>query len=507
MSPTPRTGQLPPEWLASGLVILAGAGASMAPPASVPSWWGFNDAVLAGLRRHLLLTSAVPVRSRGPLERLSLDALDVRDFSQVVHNAFAGVTWFRLLSVLEGSAPNTTHRTIASLAQNGIVRAVVTTNFDTLFERSLPASFSRFNAFLDEVPRAAGGVLLKLHGTAGRADSLIDLATQKRCGIRSQWWMWLRRSFANHCVLVLGFSGADLELGEDYLGLRAASESTPWLGWNVRPGSTPHPRAREILRVCAERGRLVSGDLPGVMADLGIALVAGGRAHGDAAERVTAAVDEWLAEPQVDGDVCGVALARLLEDAGSRSAADALRSALRTRTRRQLGDGLDLERAVRASLVLGQLGTDDENDARAMKDLDLAERALEAVMVHLRRRDGGMPPRGDVEYARNMSNLAHGKAVRYLRQGDAATAQVHIDRAWTHINALPPVERADRLSAHWQNQGAVAWLNGDRNAARELFERSRAVATATGDVQFMTRTDETLRRMAADADGPSGGPV
>jgi hypothetical protein len=86
-----------------------------------------------------------------------------------------------------------------------------------------------------------------------------------------------------------------------------------------------------------------------------------------------------------------------------------------------------------------------------MKDLDLAGRALTTVVDELRRRDGELPPEREVEYARNMSNLEHGRAVHYIQQGEAAAAQAHVDRAWTHNCKLPEREKKERLSAHWQN--------------------------------------------------------
>lgn len=115
-------------------------------------------------------------------------------------------------------------------------------------------------------------------------------------------------------MLVLGFSGADLTHGDDYLGLRAAADRTPWLGWNVRPDAAPLPRAAEILAACGIRGHVLSGDLPGLLASLGIRLVEVVGAESNAQRRLGDAVERWTTE--VDGDFCGVALARLLDLAG-----------------------------------------------------------------------------------------------------------------------------------------------------------------------------------------------
>lgn len=309
----------------------------------------------------------------------------------------------------------------------------------------------------------------------------------------------LESAFATHAVLVLGFSGADLELGDDYLGLRAASDRTPWLRWNVRASAEPHPKAAEVVAASGPRGGFIEGDLPDVLAKLAVPIASVAAMGGTADLRLAEAVDDWLAHPQVDPDVCGVALSRLLVAAGRGSAADALRSAIRVRVRRRLRRGVSLGEAARASLVLGQVATDDEDEARSMKDLDLAERALDAVVQHLRRRDGGLPERGEIEYAKNMSNLAHVRAVHHLRRGDASNAEREVNRAWTYIETLPESERIDRLSAHWQNAAAVSWLRGEHDRARELFERARAAAVDAGDIAFVQATQTTLDRIGADA--------
>src|SRR5436190_22351489 len=96
-------------------VVLCGAGVSMAPPSSVPSWWGFNQAVLDELRRRFLSEHRVPVRAVKAVERLSLQDLDVAEFSQVVANAFAGDTWFDALEALDGERPNVNHLVLAEL--------------------------------------------------------------------------------------------------------------------------------------------------------------------------------------------------------------------------------------------------------------------------------------------------------------------------------------------------------------------------------------------------------
>lgn len=493
---TTGSGRLPLEWGEHGLVVLGGAGLSVGSPANVPSWWDFNQAVLDGLRHCFAHSIEAPVHARRALERLSLNDLEVTEFSQVVHNAFAGLTWFDLLGVLDGEEPNTTHCTLSTLARSGILQTIVTTNFDTLLERALPSNFRTFNALIDEPPpERSVGALVKLHGTGGEPRSLVDLAAQKRRGLPPAWRSWLEALFSNRCVLVLGFSGADLDLADDYLGLQAAASSTPWLAWNLRRGVPPHPRAAAVVRAAADHGEFLIGDLPEVLEGLGISLTRVKSRGGSEEDRLAEAVRRWLTQDGVDSAVCGVALARLLDAAGSHTAADALRSRLRTQARRALRKGVNLSSATRVSLVLGQIGIDDRQVARSLKDLDLSERALTAVVENLRQSRDGLSSEGEIEYARNMSASIHSRAVWLIRQGDVDGAEREVERAWEYIMAMPETEQLDRLAAHWQNTGAIAWLRGDKEGARRSFEKARQVAEKVGDLAFVRSAEDNLGRL------------
>lgn len=500
LCPPRRRIGVPAAWRRHGVVVLAGAGISIGAPANVPSWWGFNQAVLDGLRRRLLDAGLVPARARTAIEHLNLDDLEVTEFSQVVHNAFAGVTWFELVGVLDGETANATHMALAALAGTGLMRAIVTTNFDTLLERALAGGFAALNPLLDVPPRRGRRALIKLHGSADRPRSLVDLAAQKRRGLPPEWRAWLRVLFSRYCVLVLGFSGADLDMGDDYLGLRAAAAYTPWLGWNVRSGCAPHARAAEVLVACGDRGHLIEGDLPGILDTLGLPVPSTTARARSSQDRLARAVDAWLDQDGCDEAVCGIAMARLLDAAGRVSAADALRSRLRTTTRRALRVGLALDAAARASLVLGQLGIDDQRPTRALKDVDLAERALRQAARAFTQPNDHRPERGEIEYARNMSALAHSAAVVRIRAGDADGAERVIARAHTYIQMLPPAEQPDRLAAHWQNTGALAWLRGDPVTARTCFETARLAAIRVGDLAFIQSTEQTLARLARAAE-------
>jgi hypothetical protein len=307
----------------------------------------------------------------------------VAEFSHIVSDAFAGETWFSALNVLDGRAPNTNHHVLARWAREGSLRAIVTTNFDTLIERALvdlAVPFRPYDALVDGAPAndcGLGLTVVKLHGTTSRRASLVDLATQKRRGLQTEWLDWLEVTFGSHRVAVAGFSGADLALGEDYLRLKAAARRTPGVYWLHRPGQPPAQDAREIVALSAPRSLFVEGNLPDDWCLLGApqdavrertTVESGAALLDDAKPDVSAAVAAWLDNPMVDADTCGVALSRLLDEVGSRSAAQSLRTSILARTRRQLQSGVSLTTATRAAHQIGQLAGDEP--------LERAERAI-----------------------------------------------------------------------------------------------------------------------------------
>lgn len=219
----------------NGVVVLAGAGVSMGPPACVPSWWDFNRQILETLKSIALSDHepentglVLPDPLRKTIAQLSLESLELTDFSQIVSDAFAGPSWFELLDVLESDKPNEAHQLVARLAVGGKLRAILTTNFDTLFERALTEAglpfFVATTLGTDPIDIPENSiVVLKLHGTLTERSSLIDLANQKHRGLPDKWVSWCSSVFESAATLVLGFSGRDLDLAPDYLGLFKAA--------------------------------------------------------------------------------------------------------------------------------------------------------------------------------------------------------------------------------------------------------------------------------------------
>ena len=125
-----------PQWSKHGLTVICGAGLSIPPPSSVPSWWEFNQTLLAEIVARFIRDSDPPAAMADGVRKLSLADLPIVDISQHVHDAFAGADWFHLLSVLDGTTPNACHIALTTLARAGLLRVVVSTNFDRLVEKA-----------------------------------------------------------------------------------------------------------------------------------------------------------------------------------------------------------------------------------------------------------------------------------------------------------------------------------------------------------------------------------
>jgi hypothetical protein len=218
--------ELPPALAAAlagrRLAIFAGAGISIWTPSSLPGWAAFNEIVLDEVRT--LAIRAAPETLVGEMRGLTLDDIGSKDFSDALVNDLLGSAYFDILRSLDARRPNPCHCAIATLGLRRRLRAVVTTNFDTLIEQAFQAAhcpltvLARPADYLGE--RRTTCSLLKIHGGARRGDELVDTVRQKMRGLHQVVRARINDVFANHHVLVLGFSGEDLSFGADYLALK-----------------------------------------------------------------------------------------------------------------------------------------------------------------------------------------------------------------------------------------------------------------------------------------------
>jgi hypothetical protein len=170
------------------LAIFAGSGLSVLPPAFLPDWRSFNQAVLEAVKTAAAVALADDPDARAALDTLTLDRIPVEAFSDQIVDGFSGADYFSVLDVLDGVATNVNHRALAELAARGALRAIVTTNFDTLIERAFRERGVALQVFaktqdFERPPPFEHCVLYKIHGTVGADTTFVDTVSQKMRGL------------------------------------------------------------------------------------------------------------------------------------------------------------------------------------------------------------------------------------------------------------------------------------------------------------------------------------
>jgi SIR2-like domain len=272
---------------AHGLVIVAGAGLSMAPPSSLPGWNAINNAFLENLALLLSehLDDGLPYQVAELIaERRETAAVAQPDLQAQLAEESLGEHYFALFKPLDIEAWNDGHAALAAIAQTGHLRAIVTTNFDRLIELGLrkvgieprlycaPDDFERLPGDVDSAATGASTSVpvIKVHGSVDQPATMVDTLRQRVLGRPKPLEDALSRLFAQHAVLLVGFSGADLAYDPRYLGLRDGASRSP--SFTVVSRSKPKPALAELIEAAPANARAVRGDLPRCLIELARAL-------------------------------------------------------------------------------------------------------------------------------------------------------------------------------------------------------------------------------------------
>lgn len=228
-----------------GLVVFAGAGLSVPTPSALPGWRHLNTAFLDALCVRLAKFTDGEV-GPGLLEwlvtRCDQNQVISPDFQAQLAEDECGVEYFRMFQVLDIDAWNTGHAAIAALAKAGVLRALITTNFDRLTEHALRKAEVEFRVFGDVADFEAlehfvanstpeGNRVLpviKAHGSVESPESMVDTLCQRMIGRPLALERAISQLLGRHASLVLGFSGADLAEPRTTSGWRRARGRAPF---------------------------------------------------------------------------------------------------------------------------------------------------------------------------------------------------------------------------------------------------------------------------------------
>lgn len=236
---------------AGRLVIFTGAGISMGPPSTLPSF--------AGLAAKVAQKLQVDANPEDPKFATPLDAFmgelnerDGVDVHQLVQRIVTSPT----------SRPNPNHEALARIAAIGKVR-VVSTNYDLHLETALRQHVDDLDVY--QAPALPLGDdfegLVYLHGSAAAAARRLVVTDRDFSGayFHSAWASrFLERMFREYTVLFVGYSHTDVVM--KYLGLGVGPKSQRyvltdqpddplWTRLRVKPLDYPH-KQYDVLTAC-----------------------------------------------------------------------------------------------------------------------------------------------------------------------------------------------------------------------------------------------------------------
>jgi tetratricopeptide (TPR) repeat protein len=420
--------------LAKRLVIFCGAGVSMLAPSRSPSWWEIYVAAARALVNRL--------RESFPecVEYLSLEALlepvSTQQLADLVSASFAGPTFADLLKVVDIADANENHRAIATLAASGGARLVVTTNFDTLIERAAAVRNVRFAIAAPgiSVLRRADddSVLVKLHGSTVDPSGMIETTRQKAREIshtlRAAWGPLV----TDADVLVVGYSGADLNFGAARAFFADVLAVGGRIWWLHRTGAAP-----TLTSSVAARTTLIEDRLPdflrALVASLGEQDFDTPVTGRDAQAALTSAMEKWSREIHIGGWAGATFCLSLCEHAADASKVKPLRDALLQLARERVKNfepGMAITLAdLGAAIFLGSAGM------QALKHMD-----LDGAKVMLR------------------------ASVNIYGGMDAALGETTHEQSYN--------ERQMNLASSWSNYAQTHLLSGERDQAVSAFLKS-----------------------------------
>lgn len=233
------------------IVIVAGAGISKDMPANLPSWWEYNLLLIELIGR---IGAEALGRKANLLDMNMIQKhLPVVSVSDFFVNRIAGKSYFPLLEMLDGAAPNEHHLTLAKLAKEKHIAGIVTTNFDTLIEQAFDQEHVPYNLYsVDEDYQKQdflnGIPICKIHGSAEKAILSIDTVQQKLQGLSVEKNYMLRKLFSENHILFMGFSGEDFLFGSDYIPVKANKSNDYGVTWISYPGSSFNKQVAELIK-------------------------------------------------------------------------------------------------------------------------------------------------------------------------------------------------------------------------------------------------------------------
>lgn len=266
------------------LVLFVGAAISNAKPSSLPGFLDLQNEMLWALHKalgsrfsQLYRDLYADIKSRQFINPASQSIVSVPPEyimelgRQELDADGEQKEYFALEPVLgmERASPNHNHVVVAGLLASQTVKAVFTTNFDTLIEKAYalvqPLAKEQLRVFknlddfsdISDLPRG----LYKIHGCLSEPASIVTSLNDVGYRAVRQKYKSLSLALKNHSVLFIGYRGADLDVFSYLASVRCKE-----LFWNDLNCNYVIKKIERVLT--SQNARFIEGDLCSLLPQL-----------------------------------------------------------------------------------------------------------------------------------------------------------------------------------------------------------------------------------------------
>lgn len=454
------------------VVIFAGAGISIPPPAGLPDWNTLRDQLVRvcargepALLRHLPSLTEMPMIAREGSKGVTPELVMSR--IEALYPGYAAI-----FGSLKEGEPNANHRYIARMAAAGYCNIIVTTNFDTYIERALDEAGVSYQTFIDQLedfpyyyPATDGVQVLKIHGCISAPHSITATVEREAAGLAPSIRRALIQLLPDYVFAFWGYSGADLKIGLDYLGMASLRDVARGFFWSFHATGArkeePSPEVRELAALYASRAIIGHNLFPAAFDELLPESLRPKKAaitdreleswKQQKTERLVASLDNW-AEKAVSPAGAALIYGSLLHHKGDAAAAQVLYE-------RAAAGSNDTVEHLKAAVALGNLALERGDDAAAMDYFQRLPEELEGPLLE----DGLAALQGMAEV--------------YARRGDYLQTGSWLDMGIT-IAQSHRLYRTQTLLERRLAEAFVRW--GRVKQARELYQNVLETMRANG---------------------------
>ncbi|WP_372366711.1 tetratricopeptide repeat protein [Candidatus Uabimicrobium sp. HlEnr_7] len=258
-------------------VFFCGAGISLEPPAGLPNWKKLRDFTLESIaaKNELLSLYLPPLLSTPTIAEPGEKGITPEVVASEISANCKG--YFESFRALKDGKPNINHMYLAKMASEGLIRHIITTNFDTFIEEALskenvPFYVCRTEEEFSLFDEKQEVIVLKLHGCITLPETITSTVEQEAKGLSFIKSQAIRTLIGHYSFIFWGYSGADLKIDLDYLQLISCKERAQGFYWHFVEKDDfveeVNSNVQKLVDMYGARGEAIHGIFPQIFKGL-----------------------------------------------------------------------------------------------------------------------------------------------------------------------------------------------------------------------------------------------